>query len=242
LAALVIVIVGAGLWWVQDEFRGGSSPEEVAARYITAMKRGDEFAVLWLMHPDREQRGPVAERIERYRLIADEQPAIELVPHSVAAYLVGVRISVNGDPFDEIVVQHFGTGGSRARWFLVWFHETGFLPGRSPSPAPSTASPVGPSPIGPTPIDFVLPETCAFIGDPVVEPERTVWRYDCGPELNRNARDALRDALTAQGWTTCGPALASETWLKAGLALTISESSLAPSDYPRFSQRRASTC
>jgi len=206
------------------------------------MKRGDEFAVLWLMHPDREQRGPVAERIERYRRIAGEQLAFELVPHSVAAYLVGVRINLHEVSFDEIVVQHVGTGGTRGRWFVVWFHETGYLPPRSPSPAPSTASPIGPSPIGPAPIGFVLPQICAFVGDPVVEPERTVWRYDCGPELNRNARDALRDALTTQGWTTCGPALASETWRKAGLALTISESSLAPGDYPRLSQRRAPTC
>jgi hypothetical protein len=88
----------------------------------------------------------------------------------------------------------------------------------------------------------VLPQTCAFVGDPVVEPDRTEWRYDCGPELNRDARGALRDALTSQRWTTCGPALASETWLKDGLSLRISESSLAPGDYPRLSQRRASTC
>lgn len=237
LGALVLTILATGLWWIQDEFRGGASPEEVAARYIDAMKRGDEFAVLWLMHPSYEQRGPVAERIERYRRIGAEQAAFELVPQSEASYLVGVRIKVQEGSFDDIVIENKGTGPRSSRWFLVAFHKTGFLPAPSPSVAPT-----GAVSIGPTPINFVLPANCTFVGQPAVGPERTEWRYDCGPEQNRDARGALRDALTAQGWTSCGPVTASETWLKDGLALTISESSGSPGDYPRFSQRHASGC
>lgn len=134
---------------------------------------------------------------------------------------------------------------------LWWIQGTGFLTSPSPSAAPTTRSssttaptavPLTTPAIGTSPIDFVLPQTCVFVGDPEVGSERTVWRYDCGQERNRDARAALRDALVNQGWTACGPALANETWLKGGLALTVSESSGSPGDYPRFSQRYASSC
>jgi hypothetical protein len=70
---------------------------------------------------------------------------------------------------------------------------------------------------------------------PVVGTVQTEWKIDCGA-ANNNARGVLGAALTRQGWTSCGSGLASAQWRKTDVMLTVSESSLAPGDYPRLTQ------
>jgi hypothetical protein len=96
----------------------------------------------------------------------------------------------------------------------------------------------------PSPPAFVLPQACAFVAPPLVDPDSIVWRYDCGAEATRDARGALRTAFGQQGWTSCGPALATERWTKFGVALSVAESSLVPGDYPKLTQftRLAAAC
>jgi hypothetical protein len=89
----------------------------------------------------------------------------------------------------------------------------------------------------PAPTGFVVPQACAYVVPPVVGTVQTEWKIDCGA-ANNNARGILGAALTRQGWTSCGSGLASAQWRKADVMLTVSESSLAPGDYPRLSQSR----
>lgn len=58
----------------------------------------------------------------------------------------------------------------------------------------------------------------------------------CTPTNNSNARGTLGPALSQQGWALCASGLASASWRKSGVMLGISESSLAPGDYPRITQ------
>ncbi|HLZ47602.1 MAG TPA: hypothetical protein VKR80_03010 [Candidatus Limnocylindria bacterium] len=88
----------------------------------------------------------------------------------------------------------------------------------------------------PSPIGFVVPQACAYVRPPEVGADQTNWWVDCGPELDRDARSTLGAALTQQGWTGCGPATATETFFKGTMRTVVVESSLAPGDYPRFSQ------
>jgi hypothetical protein len=97
--------------------RGGSSSEEVATRYLAAMLRADRGAVLWLMPTNREQPGPIDERIERYRAVGSGPLTVEHWRHSEASYLHGARISRHGSLFDEIAIQEFFAG----RWYLIHF-------------------------------------------------------------------------------------------------------------------------
>ena len=94
----------------------------------------------------------------------------------------------------------------------------------------------------PSPVGFVVPQACAFIRPPQVRGDQTTWWVDCGPELNRSARGSLGAALEQQGWTACGPAAASETFFKGAMRIYVSESSLAPGDYPVFSEWAGSGC
>ena len=89
----------------------------------------------------------------------------------------------------------------------------------------------------PAPTGFVVPQECAYVVAPVVGTVQTEWKIDCGA-ANNNARGVLGAALTRQGWTSCGSGLASAQWRKTDVMLTVSESSLAPGDYPRLSQSR----
>ncbi len=75
------------------------------------------------------------------------------------------------------------------------------------------------------------------------EPPRTVlhWmslQHHAEPryQLNVNARGTLGAALVQQGWTGCGPALGTALFFKGQMRIVVVESSLAPGDYPRFSQ------
>jgi hypothetical protein len=88
----------------------------------------------------------------------------------------------------------------------------------------------------PAPNGFVVPQACAFVAPPDVGADETNWWVDCGPDANRHARGTLGTALLEQGWTACGPALATELFVKGSLRIVVVESSLAPGDYPRFGQ------
>jgi hypothetical protein len=88
----------------------------------------------------------------------------------------------------------------------------------------------------PAPNGFVVPQACAFVAPPDVGADETNWWVDCGPDANRHARGTLGTALLEQGWTACGPALATELFVKGTLRIVVVESSLAPGDYPRLSQ------
>jgi hypothetical protein len=88
----------------------------------------------------------------------------------------------------------------------------------------------------PAPNGFVVPQACAFVAPPDVGADETNWLVDCGAEANRNARGTLGAALGQQGWTGCSPALGTQLFVKGTLRVVVVESSLAPGDYPRFSQ------
>jgi hypothetical protein len=83
----------------------------------------------------------------------------------------------------------------------------------------------------------VVPQACAYVVPPVVGTVQTEWKIDCAAN-NNNARGTLGVALAQQGWTSCGGGLASAQWRRNDVMLTVSESSLAPGDYPRLSQSR----
>jgi hypothetical protein len=101
------------------------------------------------------------------------------------------------------------------------FIQEGTVPATAASPAPS---------------GFTLPQACVFAATPSVSPVQTDWLIECGPSKDRDARGTLAPELTRQGWTLCGSALAAAQWRKGNTALLISESSLAPGDYPRLTQ------
>jgi hypothetical protein len=96
----------------------------------------------------------------------------------------------------------------------------------------------------PAPAGFVLPQACAFVASPVVSIDSTVWAVDCGTQANRDARGALGAAMTQQGWVTCGVGVGAMSAQKNGVMLLVTESSLAPGDYPRLTQsaRSISPC
>jgi hypothetical protein len=88
----------------------------------------------------------------------------------------------------------------------------------------------------PAPTGFMLPQACAFVATPSVSPAQIDWLIECGPSKDRDTRGALAPELTRQGWTLCGSGLAVAQWRKGNTALLVSESSLAPGDYPRLTQ------
>ena len=88
----------------------------------------------------------------------------------------------------------------------------------------------------PTPAGFVVPQACAYVRPPEVGGDQINWWVDCGAQLNDDARGTLGTALAQQGWTGCGPALGTALFFKGQMRIVVVESSLAPGDYPRFSQ------
>ena len=102
----------------------------------------------------------------------------------------------------------------------------GFL---NPGAVPATAA-------SPAPTGFVLPAACAYVATPVVTADQIDWKIDCGASNNNNARGTFGPALAQQGWTSCGVDLAAAQWRKSDVMLSVTESSLAPGDYPRLTQ------
>ena len=90
----------------------------------------------------------------------------------------------------------------------------------------------------PTPLGLVVPQACAFVVTPLIGADQTEWKLDCGVANNNNARGTFGPALAAQGWSSCGAGAANEYWRKADVMLGVSESSLAPGDYPRITQKQ----
>jgi hypothetical protein len=88
----------------------------------------------------------------------------------------------------------------------------------------------------PSPTGFLLPQACAFVAPPVVGTDTTAWAVDCGAQADHDARGTLGPALTQQGWTLCAIGLGSMYVKKNGVMLGVTESSLAPGDYPRLTQ------
>jgi hypothetical protein len=113
-------------------------------------------------------------------------------------------------------------------------HFDGFIPGGARGFIDSATFPA--TAASPTPTSFVLPQACAFVVPPVVTADQTDWKVDCGAANNSNARGTLGPALAQQGWSACGGGLASASWRKSDVMLTVAESSLAPGDYPRLTQ------
>lgn len=88
----------------------------------------------------------------------------------------------------------------------------------------------------PSPTGFALPQACAFVAPPTVGTDTTVWLVDCGTQANHDARGMLGPAFAQQGWTSCAIGLGS-MWVKRnGVMLGVTESTLAPGDYPRLTQ------
>jgi len=117
----------------------------------------------------------------------------------------------------------------------------GFLPGAAPDfiafgTFPATRA-------SPAPTGFTLPQACAYVAPPDVGVDQTDWKVDCGA-ANNNARGILGAALAQQNWRSCGSGLATAHWQKSDVMLGVSESSLAPRDYPLLTQyaRVASPC
>lgn len=88
----------------------------------------------------------------------------------------------------------------------------------------------------PFPTGFVLPQACAFVAPPTVGTDATVWLVDCGAQANHDARRTLGLAFAQQGWTSCALGLGSMWQKKNGTMLGVTESTLAPGDYPRLTQ------
>lgn len=113
LATLVAIIAIAGVLAAQ-RFRGGTAAEEVARRYLSGVQRGDTVALLWLMMPGREQPDAIGQRISRYRGVANELREIVLLTHANASYVRFVCVSVDGRPFDGVVLEQRAD-----RWYLA---------------------------------------------------------------------------------------------------------------------------
>ena len=94
------------------------------------------------------------------------------------------------------------------------------------------------------PIGFALPGACAYVSPGTPSGRRTLWQIDCGVAGRRDARGLLGPALGSQGWTSCGPATATQTWRKGDWALSVSEASGEPISYISLSQspRQIVTC
>lgn len=88
----------------------------------------------------------------------------------------------------------------------------------------------------PSAVGFVVPQACAYVRPPEIGADQINWWVDCGAQLNDDARGTLGTALAQQGWTGCGPALGTALFFKGQMRIVVVESSLAPGDYPRFSQ------
>jgi hypothetical protein len=114
LVVVLLVLIALAAVLVAPRFRGGSAPDEVARQYLSAVRRGDTVALLWLMRPGREQADAIDERISRYRGLSNGLIESKLVAHSEASYIKLVCVTVGGAPFDEVVLDQTAN-----RWYLA---------------------------------------------------------------------------------------------------------------------------
>ena len=79
-----------------------------------------------------------------------------------------------------------------------------------------------------------LPPKCFFVGLPTRNgPLGLDWKVNLETK-NNAARGVLGPALVAQGWSYHSHGLASGSWVKAGLMITVAEASARSGDYPRL--------
>lgn len=138
LLATLVVIIAVAAVLVAQRFRGGTAPDEVARRYLSGVQRGDTVALLWLMRPGHEQPDAIGERIFRYRGVTNERMEIAYRAHGVASYVKFVCVSVDGAPFDEVVLVQ-----AADRWYLDGVLKTG-------SAYCQASKPVGPGAAAPS--------------------------------------------------------------------------------------------
>ncbi|MDP9319507.1 MAG: hypothetical protein M3P16_00245 [Chloroflexota bacterium] len=145
------------------------------------------------------------------------------------------RFATAGSPLFPLVT---GLGDDTLRGFGVY----GAHPSLFSLVAWSKAVPEARPALRPT--GFLLPSSCAYLNAGTPSGERTLWGVDCGVAGRHDARGLLGAALTAQGWVSCGPALANGTWLKDQWALTVGEPSGEPLSYIGLTEspRRIVSC
>lgn len=91
------------------------------------------------------------------------------------------------------------------------------------------------------PVGFRLPLDCKFVGEPTQNGTYLQWQVDCGPAHNRAARGHLGEAAARQGWTLCMFGMARAVWVRDVYALVVFESSGAPGNYVKLTQRPRGT-
>lgn len=101
----------------QSRLRGGSTPEDVATRYVAALRSGDRITLFLLSHPDAQLTAAFNAHIEKYRNVPAESLAIKYEPHPIAYFLTAV-ITVDGKRFDEVRLEE-----EARRWYIVQINE-----------------------------------------------------------------------------------------------------------------------
>lgn len=96
----------------QSRLRGGSTPEEVATRYVAAVRGGDRITLFVLSHPNAQLSGAFEARFEKYRGVAPGRIAITYEQRSIA-YLMTVIVSIDGTRVDEVRLESEGR-----RWYI----------------------------------------------------------------------------------------------------------------------------
>lgn len=111
---------------------------------------------------------------------------------------------------------------------------------RGPSPTATAPSPA------PTPVGFTLPESCSYVGGPVVTTvegttfRTTTWEFDCGAVPDFGAIEKLSPTFVQQGWTFCRQGEGRGLWAKGPTQIQVGQSARS---YPVLSQMpRTSDC
>lgn len=85
------------------------------------------------------------------------------------------------------------------------------------------------------PGDFRLPPNCVYVALPKRSgPNGLDWMVNLGTQGNQAARGVLGPALSSQGWTYLRHGLATASWAKSGLLVTVCEGSGQSGNYPRL--------
>jgi hypothetical protein len=105
----------------------------------------------------------------------------------------------------------------------------------APSASPTaSASAVASAPLRPT--DFVLPQSCSYVGSGAVDATistLTYWFFDCGAAPDFQAIEKLSPAFAQQGWTLCRPSMGMGLWAKDNVQTAVSQSAVG---YPTLAQ------
>ncbi len=80
---------------------------------------------------------------------------------------------------------------------------------------------------------LALPANCKIVTGPIVQPDSTVWSFDCG-SANADAKATVRPTLVGQGWTFCGGALGRDVYTKGNQTLYVEAPGSAPGALPNI--------